>query len=176
MITNDKEEIILYEAVLAGKVTKFPANYFQGVDGKIKIRNILKHLIYNKLNLKEEEIPLKVSARFLQESKLGTALREFDSSPAKLCQFAFEVNWEPWQFKSMPKKYYEEENIKYDITTWILENKIKGLVRKSAYEKLLLELEVRELHNLAIMKKTPCLKRVRELYKLNNVNKTRVIM
>jgi hypothetical protein len=117
----------VYKMLLKGEISKFPTGFFIS-DGLVDYgvcNAIIKYLINDILNLKEEEIPLKVSVKTFSDYKLkGMLSNIFDGSPYKAINLAYPNRFNQWEFKNTSINFWNLENAKI-ATKWLIEEKLK---------------------------------------------------
>ena len=105
--------IEIYEAVLNGRISRFPRDFFsgEGINCNTSVCvPIIKYLIEDKLNWNEEDIKENLTRNVFREYKLGGMLTHiFDDSPYLALNFAYPNKYNPWELKRDNEKLLDKE-------------------------------------------------------------------
>lgn len=150
---NEYTPTKLHQMILNDEVKSFPPFYFQGIDGRLKGRKLLSNLLLIKLEWEKEKIPQKLDKDLLKEYKLSGLLLEFNNNLCNLCNFVFEENWKPWQFKKLPSSVYTSCDVKKEIIDWLILYSISNEIaaNQSNILEYIEKLTVKQLHNITIL-------------------------
>ena len=155
---NEYKPITLYKMIVIERIKGFPPYYFEGVNGKLHAREIVKYLVYNRLDMTTEEVPSKLTITLLREHKLYRSLVEFNYNLCDLCNFVFEREWKPWQFTKLPRKYYTEKNTTEQLSNWLVLERLSNEIKDNQEQILdyVKQMSIRNLHNLCKLDKEKC--------------------
>ena len=83
-------------------------------------------LIETKLRLTDEELKEQLSAKLFNNNGLGGMLHHcFNASPIKAIQITYPNKFHPWEFKTVGKKYWNDDQNKITAIRWLVEDKLK---------------------------------------------------
>lgn len=107
-----------YYLILSGEIKKFPDGYLnQNI-----CKEIVRHVILDKLKMTREEICDKISYPFLNKYKLGNMRKLFDCKVYKLVGFCFpEMDIKPWELQRVSNEYWRDKNNQKEYVLWVIE-------------------------------------------------------
>ena len=120
-----------YEAINNAYPNKFkewefkvvPQGYWDNKENGIKAT---KWLIEEKLKLNDEEIKEQLSANLFKDNGLSGMLQYcFDDSPYKAINTTYPNKYKEWEFKVVPRGYWEDKENRIKVTKWLIEEKLK---------------------------------------------------
>lgn len=108
--------IEIYELVLDRSISRFPENFWEGQDGRLRGLECVEYLLREKLNWSNEDIRKNFCKQVLLDNKLGGMLSScFDNSPLKCILMYMKDTYQPWQYQVAPTNYWTKETAREAI-------------------------------------------------------------
>jgi hypothetical protein len=99
-----------------------PNGYWQGKEGRERAIRSVRYLIETKCHIAFDEIPMEINHQFIKKHRLFGILRLFGDSLFKVVDAVYPGQFQPWQFSSVPKSYWEvPEHIKQTMEYFLFE-------------------------------------------------------
>ena len=149
-MNNSDEKILMldpsemFKLVLCGKLKKFPNDYFLFKNEECSKRRVkvVRYLLEEILKLDDEQILHDVSLKTFVDYKLRDVIyNENNNSVYEAINEAYPGKFKPWEFKSVPKGYWNKETAA-KATRWLIEEKLKWTdeeILKNISRKIFLE-------------------------------------
>lgn len=116
--------IEIYEMVRSGQIKRFPPNFWTN-EFSLDYAKELGEYIVNKYLYNDEAIILKnYGNKFINDIHLHSVLKLFNGQAYEYFNCIYPDRFKPWQFKSCPNKYWDN-NTAVDATQWLIEEKLK---------------------------------------------------
>ena len=129
--------IQVYKLLLEGKIMRFPNKFWVGEGALGRAAEITVYLINHILEWGEYDIKTKMGIRVFQDNKLfGMINSLFEGSPYKTIENAYPGKYRPWDFASVPRRFWTDESVE-EVSQWIAEN---GVEKSSQTTKKLFRL------------------------------------
>lgn len=120
------DDIQTYELVLQGKIKRFPAYFWERPWSYQSAAEITRYLIEKKLKWSIEDIPKNVDREIFTINRLGGMLHiVFNGSTYKAIDTTYPGLFKPWEFKSVPKNFWNNKDNIIDAVKWLVEEKLK---------------------------------------------------
>jgi len=102
----------VYESVYSGEKGRFPDGIYEGYQGRLNFKFMLRYALKVKKKWKNEEIPEKISKKEIRDLKLGRGLDKcFRNCPPEAVMFSYpEMNLRPWYFRTSPENIWLNED------------------------------------------------------------------
>ena len=168
---NEYKPLTLYKMIVIERIKGFPPYYFQGVNGKLRARELVKYLIEDRLGIEINDIPTKTTNALLREHKLYGALAEFNYDLCDLCNFVFEMDWKPWQFTKLPRKFYLADDTNEQLSNWLVLERLSSEIKENQPQILdyIKQMSIRDLHNLCKLDKEKCKSTLSRILNKDNI-------
>lgn len=99
-------------------------------------RKAIKWMVEEKLKLSDDELKETLSKDMFKECKLTILLRKyFSCNPVRAIMFAYPNKFKAWEFNTIPKYYWYDDNNCIEAIKWLIEVKLK-LKKEDVYKKL----------------------------------------
>lgn len=109
-IVRNLEVEEVYELVLNGSISRFPAGFWEGEHAKEKGIRCVNYLLRNKLEWTDEDIRDKFCKKVLIQHKLSGMLKIcFDNSPTKCILTIMKDKFYPWEYCAVSPNYWNRE-------------------------------------------------------------------
>lgn len=118
------DNLKLYQSILDGEVSKFPANYWKASDNREKAIECFKYLIEEVLKYKEDDFK-NLNYALLKKYKLKTPLANvYENSVYKMLSDVY-PGIKPYCLDVSPRCYYDDKENRLDAIRWLIEDKLK---------------------------------------------------
>lgn len=125
---ENKEPQEIFQDILDGNVSRFPAGYWQqpGIEHECAV--ITKYFIEKVLKWGEEEIRENINEMIFRKYHLSGMLEYvFGRSPYEAIENAYPGKYKAWELKCIPRGFWQEERNRNDALIYLLDqtNKTK---------------------------------------------------
>ncbi|MCU5652937.1 DUF4046 domain-containing protein [Bacillus mycoides] len=115
----------IYQEILEGKRSRFPANTWKEDKNGELSRRVTKYLIETILMWNKEDIKLKWNTPLIVKYKLRGALKHcYNNSPYKMIEDLYPNHFIEWEFLMTPNKFWTKEKA-LKVLKWTIEEKEK---------------------------------------------------
>ncbi|GLV64680.1 hypothetical protein Bmyc01_33500 [Bacillus mycoides] len=115
----------IYQEILEGKRSRFPANTWKEDKNGELSRRVTKYLIETILIWNKEDIKLKWNTPLIVKYKLRGALKHrYNNSPYKMIEDLYPNQFKEWEFLMTPNKFWTKEKA-LKVLKWTIEEKEK---------------------------------------------------
>ncbi len=123
ILTFTIEEV--YQEILAGKRSRFPANTWRLDDNNEIAKRVTKYLVTEILKWNEEEIKQNWSTALIAKYRLrGLLQHKYENSAFKMINDLYPNEFKEWEFKMTPLNFWTKEKA-LQVLKWIIEEKEK---------------------------------------------------
>lgn len=116
--------IEIYEMVLSGQIKRFPPHFWTNEFSLDYAKELGEYIIKKYLYNDEKSILKYYGNKFINDIHLHSVLKLFNGQAYEYFNYVYPNRFKPWQFKSCPNKYWNE-NTAIEATQWLIEEKLK---------------------------------------------------
>ena len=113
----------LYEIILPYQIKKFPAYFWKNEFSPDYTKEIGLYIIDKHFDNDDMKILKSFSNSFINKVKLHTVLKLFEGRTYNHIDFLFPGRFKPWQFKSCPNSFWNNETA-IEATKWLIETQL----------------------------------------------------
>lgn len=111
----------LYKKILKGELKRFPNRFWVDPGAEENAKEITRYFIEEILKWTDEEVKANLTEMVFRKYKLSGMLEyTFDRSPFKAIDNAYPGKFKEWEFKSVPRHLWENEEKRNEAIRWLL--------------------------------------------------------